>query len=362
MSRLRRHFASHAALLFAVVMVGIAATLLSSAFASRSNITQIFLSASTYFIMACPAALLIIGGGLDFAVGATFTAGAVSATYLMVNGVPWVLALLLGVGAGAVIGVVSGTVVVNAQVPPIIATLGVFYVLTGFVEVYFPADIAPLPQGFLNLASGTVATVPLLVWYAASVGVVFWFLLEKTPLGYAARAVGGNRSAAIAVGLRVKALDIFLYVLAGSGAALAGILFASQTSAGQPDAGGADVTLQVITAVLIGGISLRGGIGSIGGVALGTLLISELQNGLAVTSFNPLWADVVVGTILVLAVALDGARRRRQFRYGVAELPDDDLEKASSSAGAAQTVIGEIRPRRTESINMTPTGLRVKED
>ena len=280
----------------------------------------------------------------------------------MVNGVPWVLALLLGVGAGAVIGLVSGAVVVNAQVPPIIATLGVFYVLTGLVEVYFPADIAPLPQGFLNLVSGTVATVPLLVWYAATVGVIFWFLLEKTPLGYAARAVGGNRSAAIAVGLRVKALDILLYVLAGSGAALAGILFASRTAAGQPEAGGADVTLQVITAVLIGGISLRGGIGSIGGVALGTLLISELQNGLAVTSFNPLWADVVVGTILALAVALDGARRRRQFRYGTAELPDDDLEKATSTVWAAPTVIGEGWHRQPNSVDVTLTGFGVQED
>jgi ribose transport system permease protein len=125
--------------------------------------------------------------------------------------------------------------------------------------------------------------------------------------------VGGNRAAASANGIRVKRHDLIVYGLAGAVAALAGIMGAARFSSADPAAGGSALTFQVVTAVIIGGTSLFGGIGSIGGSALGALLFATINNGLAVINVNSLWQNIFVGVILVFAVAVDQARRGRQF-------------------------------------------------
>jgi len=198
-------------------------------------------------------------------------------------------------------------------VPPIIATLAVFVMASGLINVLVKGLLAPLPQGFLRVGQDELLGVPLLVWYAAAVGVLAWTILEKTPFGYELRATGGNRVAANASGINVRRVELTMYTACGAIAALAGILYAARTSAGQPDAGGYVLTLQVLTAVLVGGVSLSGGVGSITGVAFGSLLFAEIDNALGVAGFDPVWSDVFIGAILALAVALDSLRRRRRF-------------------------------------------------
>ena len=128
-------------------------------------------------------------------------------------------------------------------------------------------------------------------------------MLEKTSFGYDVKATGGNRSAARANGIRVNRIDLTLYSMSAAVAAFAGILFAARTGAASPQAGGYGLTFQVLTAIIIGGTS-----------ALGCLLFAETDNGLSVINVNPLYQQIIVGAILIAAVAIDQARRRRQFK------------------------------------------------
>ncbi|MCS7477885.1 ABC transporter permease [Umezawaea endophytica] len=302
-------------LVLVVLAVGLFAWSRSSLFLSPDNLTAILRNSVIYFVMACGAALLVIGGGLDFSAGAVFTLGALSTCALLVEGVPWPLAVLAGMAACCAVGAVNFVVVTSLHVPPIIATLGTFYVLTGVDNlVTGGSDVLPLPAGFQRIAQGSVLGVPNDVLIAVAVGVLFWFLLERTRFGVNVRALGGNRQAAVANGLRVFRLDLALYVIAAATAGLAGIVYSAQVGAGQVTAGGTSTTLNAITAVLIGGVSLMGGMGGVQGVAVGAVLLSLIDNALVLTNIPPQYNSIVIGAILVCAVAVDHLRRARIYR------------------------------------------------
>ena len=197
-----------------------------------------------------------------------------------------------------------------------IATLGVFFVVQGFITVLTGGNdvFTGIPPSFNKIGQSTVWGVPYLVFYGVVIGVVCHLLLEKSSFGYDVKATGGNRSAARANGIRVNRIDLTLYSMSAAVAAFAGILFAARTGAASPEAGGYGLTFQVLTAIIIGGTSLFGGIGTVFGSALGCLLFAETDNGLSVINVNPLYQQIIVGAILIAAVAIDQARRRRQFK------------------------------------------------
>ena len=308
-------FRQETTLVGVIILIGVLASLRNPGFFAVSNLTDIVRAAVIYFVMACGAGLLMIAGGLDFSVGAVFTLGGVAASWLMTHGVPWQVAVLGGVGAGLIAGAVNDLVIVRLHVPPIIATLGTFFIISGLcIQITGGEDIVPLPDSFQQLGQNDIFGVPLIICYALLVGIVFWFLLEQTPFGINARALGGNRRAAIANGLRVGQLDTILYIFAAGTAALAGVIYAARVGSGQVAAGGASVTLTVITAVLIGGTSLLGGLGSITGIAVGAVLLSEIDNALIIASVPPQYNSMVVGIILICAVAVDHLRRERLYR------------------------------------------------
>ena len=283
-------------------------------FLSSGNIMEMLRATTLYFIVACPMTLILVSGGIDFSAGALFATGGVTAGLLMVLGIPWPVAVIIGMAVGGALGVVNAWLSVRLRVPPLIATLGMFFTASGIITVITGGNsIYGFPKAFTDLGQGFLLGIPFLVYYAVVVGVVFWILLEKTSLGYDARAVGGNRAAASANGIRVGRHDFIVYGLAGAVAALAGIMGAARLSSANPAAGGTALTFQVVTAVIIGGTSLFGGIGSIGGSALGALLFAVINNGLVIINVNSLWQNIFVGVILVSAVAIDQARRRRQF-------------------------------------------------
>jgi ribose transport system permease protein len=258
---------------------------------------------------------LFIGGGLDFSVGSTFTLGGITTAYFLFHGMPWPFAVLLGILSGVAVGVVNFAVISYFHVPPIIATLGTFFIITGLtVQFTGGNDILPLPQDFQNLGQGSVFGVPYSVIYAIVVAVVAWFLLEMTRFGVNVRALGGNRNAAIANRIPARTLDLRLYILSASTAALAGVIYAASVGSGQVEAGGAGTTLTIVTAVLIGGVSLLGGLGTITGVVLGTLLLTVIDNGLVIANIPPQYNSIVIGAILICAVAFDHVRRERLYR------------------------------------------------
>ena len=206
-------------------------------------------------------------------------------------------------------------VITYLHVPPIIATLGVFYMLSGFNNLVTDgSDVLPLPAGFQQLGQGSLFGVPNIVLIAVGVGLIFWFVLERTRFGVNVRALGGNRQAAVGNGLRVVRLDLALYVIAAMMAAFAGIIYSARVGAGQVTAGGTSTTLIAITAVLIGGVSLLGGLGNIQGIAVGAVLLSVIDNALVLSEIPPQYNSIVIGAILICAVALDYFRRLRIYR------------------------------------------------
>jgi ribose transport system permease protein len=315
-STLRKLFARQEVTLLLVVLLIVAVTALRSpTFFSVINLTQVLEGAVIYFIVACGSALLVIGGGLDFSVGAAFTFGGLSTALLLHSGVPVVIAILLGLIGCVVIGAVNHLIITYWHVPPIIATLGTFYALLGITtQISAGQDVLPLPDAFEYIAQSKLAGIPMTIVIAVLVGFVTWFLLEYTTFGTNVRALGGNRVAALGNGLSVKRLDLLIYVAAASTAGLAGILYASRVGSGQVAAGGATLTLTVITAVLIGGVSLQGGLGSIQGVAVGAVLLSLIDNALIHNRIPPTNNSLIVGGILVVAVAFDHLRRQRLYR------------------------------------------------
>lgn len=303
-------------LILVILAIGIATTIKNPNFVNVGNLTDIARAAVIYFVMACGASLLMIGGGLDFSVGAVFALGGISAAWLMdYAGIPWPVAIAGGLLVGALAGYLNSQVIARLHVPPIIATLGTYFIFTGLViQITGGQDIVPLPREFQRLGQGSVLGVPFVVLYAIVIGVIFWFIVERTPFGVEVRAVGGNRKAAIANGLKVRRIETALYMLGGVTAALAGIIYAARVGSGQVSAGGSGVTLSVVTAALIGGISLLGGLGSITGVAVGAILLSEIDNALIVAAVPPQYNTIVVGVILIAAVAIDHLRRERLYR------------------------------------------------
>jgi ribose transport system permease protein len=227
----------------------------------------------------------------------------------------WVLALVIGIGVGALAGLVNFLIITYLHVPPIIATLGVFFILVGVnTQITGGTDVLPLPDEFRELTQGSFIGLPNIVWCALGVGVLIWFLLERTVFGVNVRALGGNRNAAIANGLRISRIDLALYIISATAAAFGGILFAARVGAGQVTAGGATLTLTAITAVLIGGISLFGGLGTVSGVAAGAILLSLVDNAIILARIPPQYNSIIVGTVLIGAVAFDYLRRQQLYR------------------------------------------------
>jgi ribose transport system permease protein len=268
-----------------LILVGVLATLRNSAFGASDNLLEVIRAAVVTFIVACPLTLVTIGGGFDFSVGSVFTLGGVSAAYFMTHGILWPLAVLLAIAVGAAVGAVNAVAIDRLRVPPIITTLG----------------------------TGSALGVPNVIIAGVLVGSAYHLVLERTRFGYNVRSIGGNRLAATENGIAVRRVDTWLYVGAGSLAALAGIVYAARTGSGQVSAGGASVTLTAISAVLIGGTSLFGGLGTITGTALGAILFAEIDNALAVAGIDALYSNMIIGGILVLAVAADSLRRGRMF-------------------------------------------------
>lgn len=302
-------------LILVIILIAVATAMMNPNFLHAGNLTDIARASVIYFVMACGASLLMIGGGLDFSVGAVFTLGGIIAALMMQAGMPWPLAVLGGVASGGVAGYINSQVIARLHVPAIIATLGTFFIFTGLsIHLTGGQDIVPLPAAFQYLGQGAVFGVPFVVVYALVIGAVFWFVLEHTPFGVEVRAIGGNRKAAVANGIKVGRVETAVYVLGGLTASFAGVIYAARVGSGQVAAGGSGTTLSVITAVLIGGVSLLGGLGTITGVAVGAILLSEINNALIFAQIPPQYNTIVVGFILIAAVAIDHVRRERLYR------------------------------------------------
>lgn len=301
-------------LILALIVFSVAIGIKNPNYFGEQNIIEILRSAVYIFIIGIASTFVFIAGGLDLSVGSVFALGSISSALAMTNGVPMVPAIFVGLASGAIVGAANGIVIEYFGIPPLITTLGSLYVVEGLVIVLTGGNsIYPLSSSFDAIGENNLGPIPYLVLYAIVLGVIGHIILEYTRFGYRTRATGGNRAAARAMGIKVKRLSVVVYVFSGISAGLAGVLFSSQLASGQPSIG-STTELEVIAAVIIGGTSLFGGVGTIVGTALGALVFEVITDGLVLININPAYQDVVIGLVIVIAVGIDRLQRGRQWR------------------------------------------------
>jgi ribose/xylose/arabinose/galactoside ABC-type transport system permease subunit len=313
---LRERILTSPQFLLSVVMVGfiIYVSTQSPAFTDWGTWINIFRNAVFILIVGSFTTFVLVSGGLDLSVGSVFLVGAMSSAAFLDHGYPIPIAIVLALVCGGLAGLLNGALVNYIRIPAFIATLGMLYVARGvMIFVIHGQPIAPLPDAFNALGQGDLLSIPYLVIYAVVVAIIAHIVLEYTTFGWSVRAVGGNREAAQNAGINVRRVSLAVYVLSGLSAALAGILMSARLGSGQPSVG-TGFELQVISSVIIGGTSLFGGIGSVAGSALGAFVLSALTNGLILLRVDPVLENVVIGSIIIVAVALDQFRRGRMFR------------------------------------------------
>lgn len=297
-------------------------------FLTPGNVVNILRASSIELIVALGMTVAMISGQIDLSVGSALAVVGVTsvATYNATGSV--LLAVLAGISVGVIVGLVNGFVVTRLGVNALITTLGMMAVLRGIGYLSTNARALQTEGDSLRvLGVGYLGPIPIPVLIALVVMVAVAILLNRTVLGRYLYAAGGNAEAARSAGLPVRRLAMIAFVIVAVTAAISGLIQAGRLDSFQPTIG-VGFELNVIAAVILGGTRLNGGEGTVSGTVLGVLILGVLSNGLVLLDVNPFWQEVVRGTVIILAVALDEMRKRRRvarFRESAPEPPDDDL-------------------------------------
>jgi ribose transport system permease protein len=310
-------------LLVLVAIVVIFSILAPSSFAQLSNMRLIVQNASILAVMGVGMTYVIITAGIDLSIGSVLVFSGVASAMVMraIGGDGWGVAtigIVVAIMSGLAWGIINGVLITKAKVPPLIVTLGSMGMALGFAQILTGGiDIREAPTvlsdviGYGNVFGG----VPVLSVIALAVIIIGAIVLRFTRFGRYTYAVGSSEEASRRVGVKVDRHLIKVYALSGALAGLAGILSLAQFST-TAIAGQSTTNLNVIAAVVIGGTSLFGGIGTIFGTVVGLFIPAVLQNGFVIIGVQPFWQQVAVGAVLIGAVYVDQARRAAALRGG----------------------------------------------
>jgi ribose/xylose/arabinose/galactoside ABC-type transport system permease subunit len=295
-------------LLLIYVIVIVVSVLFPVSFFSTANLRAILNNLAVEGILAVGMMMLMVGGLFDLSVGAMLSLTGVVAGWLMVAGqwpVPWALAAAVMVAMLG--GWINGTLVARVGVNALITTLATMGIFQGAAVIIAGPSISNLPIGFTQLAQTQLFGLQMPVWCLMLLAIVAHIALSRTRHLRQLYYVGSNRKAARLSGIRVERVETLAFLLSGLLAGIAGLAFASRVGASVSNAGlGAE--LRVITAVILGGASLKGGRGTIAGALAGVIFMALVSNVLIITRVSSYWQSIVVGIILVVAVALDSSR------------------------------------------------------
>ncbi len=291
-------------LIVLLVLFG-AMTLASDEFLTADNLANLARQVAIFGIIAVGQLLVILTAGIDLSVGSVLGLTGCVTAQLLVEGMPVPLAIVVGLIVGIGLGLFNGSLVAYGKLPPFIVTLGMLGIARGLVLVLTDAStVQPLPESFGNIANGDFLGLPNLLWIFAVVVVVTAFVLRRTVFGRYIYAVGSNPESARLSGVPVTAVLVAVYSLAGLLAAVGGILFASRLNAGIPTAG-TGYELNAIAACVIGGASLFGAKGGAFGAAAGALIVATLNNGGNLLAVNAFYLQIIIGALILIAVAFD---------------------------------------------------------
>jgi rhamnose transport system permease protein len=310
--------------LFVVRELGIALALLlliavttvrNSDFLSGQSIKDLMLGATILVVLAVGQAVVIITRNVDLSVGSVLglSAFATGKLFLALPDAPVILAFGVGVGLGALCGILNGALIAVARVPALVVTLGTLYVFRG-IDFSWAAgqqiNAADMPHSFKSMGTATVLGVPVLALFAVAVLLIAGFYLRSYRGGRELYAIGSDPAAARLSGIPVGRRVFGTFICSGTLAGLAGVLYAARFGTLDANAGG-NMELNVVAAVVVGGVAIFGGSGSVYGAALGALLLSTIGSALPVLRIDPFWQQAVVGALILAAIGLDRALTAR---------------------------------------------------
>lgn len=302
-------------LLLALIVICVYLTIATNGlFFTTDNITNVLRASSVELIAALGMTVAMVSGQVDLSVGSVLAVTGVASVSIYNATGSVLVTIVAGLGVGAVVGLVNGLLVTRLGINALITTLGMMAVLRGIGYLSTNARALQTEGDTLReIGVGYVGPVPIPVVIAIVVVVLTYFLLNRTVFGRYLYAAGGNPEAARSAGLPVNRIYIVAFIVVGVAAALAGLITAGRLNSFQPTIG-VGFELNVIAAVILGGTRLSGGEGTVSGTVLGVLILGVLNNGLVLLDVNTFWQEVVRGTVIILAVAIDEFRKRRRNR------------------------------------------------
>ncbi len=293
-----------------LILMCIGGGLASPVFFSVRNISNILVQVALIVTTGAGFSLLMISGSLDLSIGSVIALSGTVAAGLAVAGVPIVVCYILGALVGALIGSINGVLVVGFRITPVIATLGTMNLARGIAFLYAflftKGEVSiykGIPESFLMLG-GTLWGVPIPIIIMVIVVAIFMIIQNNTAFGKYCYAIGGNEETAKLSGIYVGRQRFILHTLVGLLAGISGVILATRVASGQPGAG-IGFEFDVIVAVILGGTSLFGGVGSVSGTIIGALILGVLRNVMNLLGLNIFYQYIASGAVLILAVLLD---------------------------------------------------------
>jgi ribose transport system permease protein len=327
-----------------LIVVVIAMSIASPYFLTSNNLFNIAVQVSVVAIVAVGQTLVILTAGIDLSVGSVAGLSGVLGTMAVSHaGLPILPGVLVGILVGAAVGLINGVLVTRMALPPFIATLGMLGVARGLTFIVGgETAVYGLPDNFRLLGEGQIGPVPLPLLYLIVIAVIGYIVLSRTKLGRYAYAIGSNKEAARLSGIPLHRYMVAVYVICAALAGFGGMIAASRVHSGQPNYG-VGLELDVIAACVIGGTSLFGGVGTIGGTLIGAFLMGVIRDGAVLLNITQYYQQVIIGVIIWLAVWWDQVRRRRMAatteqkhgRRGASAEDGDAREEGSADAAPA---------------------------
>ena len=293
------------------LVIALAALIIILSFATPNflkvqNIINVLRQISISSILAIGATFVVLTGGIDLSLGSMVAiTGVAAASFAHPDQYPLFVPILVGVAVGAGFGLFNGVIIAKGNVAPFIVTLGVTTVARGGALIIADGrPVSDLSSAFNYIGNGEVLGIPFSILILVAIFIMALFILKKTKFGRYVYAIGGNEEASRASGVRVTKIKILVYVLCSALAGLAGTMQAARIEVGQPSIG-VGYELDAIAAVVIGGTSLEGGIGSVTGTIIGALIIGFINNGLDLLNVSSYYQQIIKGLIIIGAVLLD---------------------------------------------------------
>lgn len=306
------YFRRNIGTIIGLVLLVVIVSLSTDKFLTSSNLLNLLKSNAVNAIICSGMLLAILMGQIDISVGSTVGLSGVVGAFMITNlGLPTWLTVIGCIGVGVLIGLINGLAIAYLNIPAFVATLATMSIGRGFTQIISGGvSIRVRDDMYIMIGTKTINGISVIILYAGIILLLTWLLLNKTRFGYYVYAIGGNRTAAKYSGVNEKLYNLLPYIYIGALCGFGGLIWSSRLGSAAATLG-VGFELDAIAAVVIGGTSMSGGIGTVGGTLVGVLIIGVLNNGLNLMGINSFWQDVFKGVIILVAVIIDVLRKSR---------------------------------------------------